>query len=275
MDRIYKCAPLPFMGQKRYFLRTFIEVLEQAGGGIDTVVDLFGGSGLLSHTAKRVLPGCRVVYNDFDRYVDRLAVVEQTNGILRAIKECLTGVEPNKRLSDRQCADVLDIVHDHEKQNGYADILTIGRSVLFSGKWAKSLDELRRHTMYNRVHSGDYRADGYLDGLEVVHLDYQDLFDLHRDNPRVLFLIDPPYLTTECGMYKNYWKLTDHLNVLRLLKGTKYVYFTSDKSQIVELCQWLADEYREAAPMWGAEIRQRTNTLNYQAKFNDMMITRL
>lgn len=275
MDRIYKCAPLPFMGQKRYSLRTFIEVLEQAVGEIDTVVDLFGGSGLLSHTAKRVLPGCRVVYNDFDRYVDRLAAVEQTNGILRAIKECLTGVEPNKRLSDRQCADVLDIVHDHEKQNGYADILTIGRSVLFSGKWAKSLDELRRHTMYNRVHSGDYRTDGYLDGLEVVHLDYQDLFDLHRDNPRVLFLMDPPYLTTECGMYENYWKLTDYLNVLRLLKGTKYVYFTSDKSQIVELCQWLADEYREAAPMWGAEIRQRTNTLNYQAKFNDMMITRL
>ncbi|WP_300944182.1 DNA adenine methylase, partial [uncultured Duncaniella sp.] len=255
MDRIYKCAPLPFMGQKRYFLRTFIEVLEQAGGGIDTVVDLFGGSGLLSHTAKRVLPGCRVVYNDFDRYVDRLAVVEQTNGILRAIKEFLTGVEPNKCLSDRQRADVLDIVHDYEKQNGYTDILTIGRSLLFSGKWVTSLDELRRHTMYNRVHSGDYRADGYLDGLEVVHLDYQDLFDLHRDNPRVLFLIDPPYLTTECGMYKNYWKLTDHLNVLRLLKGTKYVYFTSDKSQIVELCQWLADEYREAAPMWGAEIR--------------------
>ena len=87
--------------------------------------------------------------------------------------------------------------------------------------------------------------------------------------------MDPPYLTTECGMYENYWKLTDYLNVLRLLKGTKYVYFTSDKSQIVELCQWLADEYREAAPMWGAEIRQRTNTLNYQAKFNDMMITRL
>lgn len=275
MDRIYKCAPLPLMGQKRYFLRTFIEVLEQAGGGIDTVVDLFGGSGLLSHTAKRVLPGCRVVYNDFDRYVDRLAAVEQTNGILRAIKECLTGVEPNKRLSDRQRTDVLDIVHDYEKQNGYADILTIGRSVLFSGKWVTSLDELRRHTMYNRVHSGDYRTDGYLDGLEIVHLDYQDLFDLHRDNPRVLFLIDPPYLTTECGMYENYWKLTDYLNVLRLLKGTKYVYFTSDKSQIVELCQWLADEYREAAPMWGAEIRQRTNTLNYQAKFNDMMITRL
>lgn len=275
MCRNYKCAPLPFMGQKRYFLRDFTEVLETVEGEIDTVVDLFGGSGLLSHTAKRVLPGCRVIYNDFDRYVDRLAAVEQTNEILRVIKDRLTGLEPNQRLTDSQRADVLAIVADYEKRLGYVDILTIGRSVLFSGKWVTSLDELRKHTMYNRVRPGGYECAGYLDGLEVVHMDYRELFERERGNSRALFVLDPPYLTTECGMYENYWKLTDYLNVLRLLKGTKYVYFTSDKSQIVELCQWLADEYREAAPMWGAEVRQRTNTLNYQAKFNDMMITRL
>lgn len=42
MSRTYKCAPLPFMGQKRYFLRDFAEVLERVEGQIDTVVDLFG-----------------------------------------------------------------------------------------------------------------------------------------------------------------------------------------------------------------------------------------
>ena len=275
MCRNYKCAPLPFMGQKRYFLRDFTEVLEMVEGKIDTVVDLFGGSGLLSHTAKRVLPGCRVIYNDFDRYVDRLAAVEQTNEILRVIKDRLTGVEPNQRLTAQQRADVLAIVENYERRSGYVDIMTIGRNVLFSGKWVTSLAELRRHTMYNRVRPGAYECDGYLEGLEVVHMDYRDLFERERGNNRALFVLDPPYLTTECGMYENYWTLTDYLNVLRLLKGTKYVYFTSDKSQIVELCQWLAGEYQEAAPMHGATVRMRTNTLNYQAKFNDMMITRL
>lgn len=275
MSRTYKCAPLPFMGQKRYFIRDFSELLEQVEGEIDTVVDLFGGSGLLSHTAKRVLPGCRVVYNDFDRYDRRLAAIEDTNAILAAIKELLNGVEPNTRLSERQRADVLRIVEEAEARLGWVDILTIGRSVLFSGKWVTSLDELRRHTMYNRVRPGRYECGGYLDGLEVVHMDYRDLFELHRANSRALFVLDPPYLTTECGMYENYWKLTDYLCVLRLLRGTKYVYFTSDKSQIVELCRFMADEYGEAAPMYGATVRMRTNHLNYQAKFNDMMITRL
>ena len=263
------------MGQKRYFLRDFTQVLETVSGEIDTVVDLFGGSGLLSHTAKRVLPDCRVVYNDFDRYDRRLAAIGQTNEILRAIKDRLTGVEPNQRLTEQQRADVLAIVEVYEQHDGYVDIMTIGRNVLFSGKWVTSIDDLHKHTMYNRVRPGAYDCEGYLEGLEVVHMDYRDLFERERGNSQTLFVLDPPYLTTECGMYKNYWKLTDYLNVLSLLKGTKYVYFTSDKSQIVELCQWLAGEYREAAPMWGATVRMRTNTLNYQAKFNDMMITRL
>lgn len=43
----------------------------------------------------------------------------------------------------------------------------------------------------------------------------------------------------------------------------------------MELCQFMAEEYGEAAPMYGATVRMRTNTLNYQAKFNDMMITKL
>lgn len=275
MSRTYKCAPLPFMGQKRYFLRDFAEVLEQVEGQIDTVVDLFGGSGLLSHTAKKVLPEVRVIYNDFDRYDRRLAAVKDTNSILLAIKERLAGLKPNERLNEALRSEVLAIVEEAQNRLGWVDIITIGRSVLFSGNWVSNLEELRKHTMYNRIRPGGYECDGYLDGLEIVHMDYRELFERERGNRRALFVLDPPYLTTECGMYENYWRLTDYLSVLRLLRGTKYIYFTSDKSQIVELCQFMAEEYGEAAPMYGATVRMRTNTLNYQAKFNDMMITKL
>lgn len=275
MSRIYKSAPLPFMGQKRYFVRAFSEMLGTVEEQIDTVVDLFGGSGLLSHTAKAILPGCKVVYNDYDGYTERLAHVEQTNEILMAIKNRLTALEPNQRLTDRERADVLAIVADYERRLGYVDIMTIGRSVLFSGKWVKTFEELRKHTMYNRVKPGGYDCAGYLDGLEVVHMDYRELFDRHKGNSRALFVLDPPYLTTEVGQYENYWRLTDYLDVLKLTKGTKYIYFTSDKSQITELCNWLVCEFGAAAPLYGALAQVRTNTLNYQAKFNDMMITKL
>lgn len=274
MGRIYKCAPLPFMGQKRYFVRAFSETLAQARGEVDTVVDLFGGSGLLSHTAKRILPECRVIYNDFDGYAGRLAAISRTNALLREIKERLSGVPLNRRLTPGQRAEVLATVERYSRE-GYVDFMTVGRSVLFSGKWVNTLEQLRTHTMYNRVHEGDYTADGYLDGLEVVGMDYRELFKEHRDNPRALFLLDPPYLTTECGQYENYWRLTDYLDVLRLTMGTRYIYFTSDKSQIVELCRWMRDNVSGDAPLAGSQAHVRTNIINKQARYNDMMITRL
>ena len=62
MSRIYKSAPLPFMGQKRYFVRAFSETLEIVEGKVDTVVDLFGGSGLFEPYGKTGASGlsCRV-----------------------------------------------------------------------------------------------------------------------------------------------------------------------------------------------------------------------
>ncbi|WP_256948482.1 DNA adenine methylase [Flavobacterium psychrophilum] len=58
-------APLPFMGQKRKFLKQFKPALKKYSESA-TYVDLFGGSGLLSHTVKSIYPGAKVVYNDFD-----------------------------------------------------------------------------------------------------------------------------------------------------------------------------------------------------------------
>ena len=38
-------------------------------------------------------------------------------------------------------------------------------------------------------------------------------------------LIDPPYLSTDVETYKMYWRLTDYLDVLRVLKKHPFVYF--------------------------------------------------
>ena len=56
---IHKQAPLPFVGQKRRFVTTFADLLDSNipddGAGY-TIVDAFGGSGLLAHITKRTKP---------------------------------------------------------------------------------------------------------------------------------------------------------------------------------------------------------------------------
>jgi hypothetical protein len=46
--------------------------------------------------------------------------------------------------------------------------------------------------MYNRIKMSDYEVDGYLDGLDVVRVDYKELVREYRHMPGVLFLADPP-----------------------------------------------------------------------------------
>lgn len=262
------------MGQKRRFVRDFKEVLKRFDD-VETIVDLFGGSGLLAHVAKRECPEKRVVYNDFDGFCTRLENVSVTNEILRHIRPIMAEVPPNKRVPQDLRDRILAIITDYENKGCYVDYLTLSASILFSGKWVKSFQDLTKQTMYNVIKQSDYDVEGYLDGLEVVHADYKEVFASFPDNRKTLFLIDPPYLSTEVGSYECYWKLGDYLDVLKLLVSTRYIYFTSNKSQIVELCWWLDENAASLGnPFRDAEMRKRYNNLNYQATFTDIMLVK-
>lgn len=236
-ERVYTAAPLPFMGQKRRFIKDFRRILKRFDD-VTAIVDLFGGSGILSHVAKHERPDIRVVYNDYDYYCDRLGNVKKTNEILSIIRPLLVDVPKDKKVSDGLKRQILSIIKGYEDA-GYVDYITLSSSLLFSGKYVTSYEGLSKQTMYNTMKQSNYKVDGYLDGLEVVHCDYRELFQKFPDKGKTLFLIDPPYLSTEVGAYKCYWKMTDYLDVLKLLQGTRYIYFTSNKSNIVELCKWI------------------------------------
>lgn len=72
-------------------------------------------------------------------------------------------------------------------------------------------------------------------GLQAKLDEALDRLVVFRLVPEVIFILDPPYLSTDCGTYRsdNYWKLSDYLDVLKCLQGTRFVYFSSSKSTIV------------------------------------------
>lgn len=274
--KTYVSAPLPFMGQKRRFVRDFKEALKQFND-VDTIVDLFGGSGLLAHVAKHEYPEKKVVYNDFDGFCDRLSNVHVTNDILRHLRPIMYDVPPNKRVPPALRDKILMIIRDYEKKGCYVDYLTLSASILFSGKWVKTYNELEKQTMYNAIKQFDYNVDGYLDGLEVVHADYRDVFMSFPDKSKTLFLIDPPYLSTDVGFYDCHWKLCDYLDVLKLLGNSiRFIYFTSNKSQIVELCWWLNNNATLIGnPFMNTKTYRRQNNLNYNAGYTDIMLVKV
>lgn len=271
----FKTAPLPFMGQKRRFISEVKEVLKKCP--IDAVyVDLFGGSGLLSHTVKRFYPSATVIYNDYDNYINRIDNITNTNILLSDIREIVKEHPKDKKIDENARKIILKRIKLEELNNGYVDYITISSSILFSMKYVTNYKELVSQTLYNCVRQSNYDASGYLDGLIIKSKDYKELYSDYKDLENVIFLIDPPYLSTEVGSYKgNYWKLNDYLDVLNVLEGSNYLYFTSNKSQIVELCSWIESRSFKANPFNGATTVSMTNAVNYSSSYTDIMLYKI
>lgn len=268
----YLSAPLPFVGQKRMFASEFKKILKQYPD--DAVyVDLFGGSGLLSHITKREKPDATVIYNDYDNYCKRLKNIPRTNQLLSDFRQIAAGLPRNKLIPKEVQMKIYGRIEKEEKIWGYVDYITLSSSLLFSMKYKTSLEGLKKESLYNNIRKSGYQLAGdYLDGLTVTHEDYKDVFNRYKEIPNTVFLVDPPYLSTDVGTYTMNWKLADYLDVLAILQAHPFIYFTSNKSQILELCDWMGKHPGMGNPFQNAAIATFNARMSYNAFYTDMML---
>ena len=267
----YLSAPLPFQGQKRMFAKEYIKVLKQFPDDT-TFVDLFGGSGLLSHIAKFQKPDSTVVYNDFDGYRVRLEHIPETNALLAELRE-IVDVPRHKPILGELRERVLSCVRKYERDHVFIDYITLSSSVMFSMKYATEFADLEKETLYNKIKTTDYPpCQDYLDGLTITSCDYREVFEQYKDVPGVVFLVDPPYLSTDSKTYKMYWKLSDYLDVLTVLAGHRFIYFTSNKSSIIELCDWMGKHPDLGNPFKECQRREFNAHMSYSASYTDIML---
>lgn len=275
--KVYKTAPLPFQGQKRRFINGFLLALSQLKEkqDIKIVVDLFGGSGLLSHTAKQAFPEAMVVYNDFDNYSYRLQNIRKTNRLLADIRLMVADQYKEQRINEECKTRILKRI-EHEEKSGFVDYITLSASLLFSSNYVLSFDELSKENFYNNVKAVDYDCDPdeYLKGLHIVQVDYKELYIQYKDIPGVLFIVDPPYLCTDTKTYQSdkYWKLRDYLDVLNVLVGSNYVFFTSNKSSLIDLCEWFGDNRNIGNPFRNSILNTQNVTVNKTGGYTDIML---
>jgi hypothetical protein len=278
MKKRYTQAPLPFQGQKRYFASSFVEILKELQTPPSIVIDLFGGSGLLSHKAKEVLPDSRVIYNDYDDFHIRLLNIDRTNKLIADLRAIIINTKRDQKLLPAERLLVLQRI-ENEAKTGYVDYITISSSLLFSCNYALTFEELAKSVLYNTVRMSDYNVDpsDYLAGLEISKCDYMELYNKYKDVPGVIFVIDPPYLSTDTKTYNSdqYWKLKDYLNVLKVLQKNKFVFFTSNKSSLIELCKWFEENTGFENPFSDAILQTHQNGITRNAKYTDMMLYKL
>lgn len=68
------------------------------------------------------------------------------------------------------------------------------------------------------------------------------------------------------------WTLSDYLDVLDVLKSSKYFYFTSNKSSIIELCEWMSTKTDINNPFQNANKVEMKASANHNASYTDIML---
>ena len=237
--KIYYKPPLPFWGQKRYFVNNYriaVDGIIPGNGEGWTVVDVFGGSGLLSYWAKKMKPGARVVYNDFDNYMDRLKNIGDTNILREQLVDFIAanGLEFDKKIPKKTKlhAELIDII---KRYPGYKDYVSLCSWFLFPGRDKKTFSAFTKLTLWPRIPKQPITVAGYLEGLEIVHADFRTVIQEFSGGDKTLFVLDPPYPGTLQNSYTDNGSQRfsdDDFNNLISMVSRPFILFFSDTSNI-------------------------------------------
>lgn len=274
----YKNAPLPFQGQKRNSVEKFCEMIEEFYDDTYIFVDLFGGSGLLSRNIKRVLPNAEVYYNDFDDYVLRCKNVDTTNKILEEVSSIMNIYEVEKfgKLNNTQKKKIINIFRSYEDLGHELDYVTLSGSLLFTGCYALTLEEFKKNSLHNRVRKKKFNPEhvkNFHKDLKITKLDWHENFNNWKDNPKVVFIADPPYLATDVSSYSESenWDIATFLKINDALKDYNQVFFTSDKSNIMILDKFLKEK-NYGYFFQNEVIHTNVVSTGRDSKYNDYMV---
>jgi len=240
---IYKKAPLPFRGQKRGWFEDFKTMIDSFPD-CTTIIDLFGGSGLLAHWAHALRPDARVIWNDYDGYSERLAHISETNELKIKIYAVLqeAGILNQEKIPGETFCILKQILRRHMETFGYLDYITVSAWILFSGKYVKTLEEFEKEkdfwnkmTRPGQSKNNPYPpADSYTKGLTILKEDWRYFFgNPIYDDDRTLFLLDPPYFFTDGYSYEGALSYQDQSGLLTFMDSRNYCYFTNSNSAIV------------------------------------------
>ena len=232
--------PIPFQGNKKLWKNKFIDIIKEMGE-YDIYVDLFGGSGILSHWVKHIFPSSTVIYNDFDKYEDRCKQIKETNEILTRCREVCKDLKKKQLIDEEKTKEIKKIFKEYSNP----DLLTLKTQLQYTkriDKNFKSFDDFFKEKLYNNLNGNDFKESGkYFEGLKIYSKNWHELFEeiikkYQGKNKKILFIMDPPYLYTDKSQYKNnYWLLNDSLKLFEIIAGFDSLLFSSDKSGFKEL----------------------------------------
>lgn len=259
---VIKQAPLPFVGQKRFFVKKIYEYFKGLDYKPSKVVDCFGGSGLLSNLFKQMYPEAEVVYNDYDNYMGRVEQVARINEVLAECRKILAkhNIEPKTRITELAKMEL-------EEYLNTVDWNEVDRNTVYVNFSLGRLDDKNR-LYVNKLRQSDYVYNkDYCKGCKIVTCDYDELIQ----DDKALYILDPPYIQTTSNTYKNWFSIADFLELYERIKNLdNFILFTSYRSGAYDVLNYLhkdiktfSDDILESKSCAGISVAKGVEELAY------------
>jgi hypothetical protein len=243
---MYLSPPLPFNGNKRFWSSYLYETFKNIKLDKSVIIiDIFGGSGLLSHVFASIYPDNTVIYNDYDYYTKLLndKMIDKINEFIQY------GNKLCEKYNIKQEEKLPRILHDkiyNKIKTLFGDEFENNnklRNIIFANIGYRSRIHNIELDFYNNFKSSTYKyvRNYLLPNIKVIHKDYRDIIIDYSKYPvsKIFYIIDPPYLTPEKSYYENFWGLTDTCNIISICMKYKCILFEAIKSEILPLLEFI------------------------------------
>lgn len=240
--------PIRFSGNKRLW-QDFIEARAKELPQNATVVDVFGGSGIVSYYITKIRPDLKVIYNDFDNYLDRVDHIEDLETIRQGLQKIAgkrthgkirqnNDLDKNK-LSDSKKQKILDYLDDCKNKKMFIDnnVICTWLTHGFSARDKLTMDTL----MLNGIPANPLNIDKAKEYADVLRplktkFDVRSIFKSKRlqkllHDTSVYWVLDPPYRNTDTSDYKNEFSQELEDSIKEIINTNRVLLFCDEKEK--------------------------------------------
>ena len=235
--------PMPFRGNKSKWIKYLFSFFKDNKLNLNKqtiIIDLFGGSGLLSILFKQLYPDNTVIFNDYDNYLGVLKEVDKIDDLRAKLYSYLSDTDHQEPFSGTKVNHVFDLIKHSGLNVENPKILGIISSWLMqiSGRQLT----FKYKTLYNHVPVNPYKPKvieylQHFKDIKVIHQDYKAVINYFKTLKNVFYILDPPYLQSTKDFYKdtNQWSANNLLEIIDLALKHKSILFESTRSKPIIL----------------------------------------